>query len=73
MARPPSFRFRSGEFVMLGMHIGEKPLMLAYSIASAAYADEVEFLSIKARWSPTRCCRVGAGFWFPRAPGLRRP
>lgn len=47
--RPASFRFRSGEFVMIGLHDAEagKPLMRAYSIASPAYADELEFLSIK--------------------------
>lgn len=50
--RPPAFRFRSGEFVMLGMHDGTKPLMRAYSIVSAAYADEVEFLSIKVADGP---------------------
>jgi ferredoxin--NADP+ reductase len=45
--RPASFRFRSGEFVMIGMMQGEKPLMRAYSIASPAWSDELEFLSIK--------------------------
>lgn len=46
--RPPSLRFRSGEFVMLGLP-GEagRPLMRAYSIASPAWSDELEFLSIK--------------------------
>ena len=46
--RPPSFRFRSGEFVMIGLPGADgRPLMRAYSIASPAYADELEFLSIK--------------------------
>jgi ferredoxin/flavodoxin---NADP+ reductase len=46
--RPASFRFRSGEFVMLGLPgEGGRPLMRAYSIASPAWADEIEFLSIK--------------------------
>lgn len=45
--RPASFRFRSGEFVMIGLMDGEKPLMRAYSIASPAWSDELEFLSIK--------------------------
>jgi len=49
--RPASFRFRSGEFVMIGLP-GEgessgRPLMRAYSIASPAWSDELEFLSIK--------------------------
>lgn len=48
ITRPPSFRFRSGEFVMIGLPGGEgRPLLRAYSIASPAYADELEFLSIK--------------------------
>jgi ferredoxin--NADP+ reductase len=48
ITRPPSFRFRSGEFVMIGLPGGEgRPLLRAYSIASPAYAEELEFLSIK--------------------------
>lgn len=63
VTRPQSFRFRSGEFVMLGMDTGEKPLMRAYSIASAAYADEIEFLSIKVADGPltSRLQRVQPG------------
>jgi ferredoxin--NADP+ reductase len=48
IARPASFRFRSGEFVMIGLPIGGKPVMRAYSIASPTWADELEFFSIKA-------------------------
>jgi len=52
--RPPSLRFRSGEFVMIGL-LGDpdpktgkrKPLMRAYSIASPSWDDELEFYSIK--------------------------
>lgn len=47
ITRPPSFRFRSGEFVMIGLPGEGRPLLRAYSIASPAYADELEFLSIK--------------------------
>ena len=47
VSRPPSFRFRSGEFVMIGLPAEGKPLLRAYSIASPAHADELEFLSIK--------------------------
>jgi len=48
VTRPQSLRFRSGEFVMLGL-MGEngKPLLRAYSIASPAWDDELEFYSIK--------------------------
>src|SRR5690606_7733942 len=53
ITRPPSFRFRSGEFVMIGLPGGEgRPLLRAYSIASPSYADELEFLSIKAPDGP---------------------
>ena len=48
MTRPQSFRFRSGEFVMIGLEqAGGKPLMRAYSVASPAWDDELEFYSIK--------------------------
>jgi ferredoxin--NADP+ reductase len=45
--RDPSFRFENGHFVMLGMRVGDKPLMRAYSIASANHEEALEFLSIK--------------------------
>jgi ferredoxin--NADP+ reductase len=45
--RDPSFRFRNGEFIMIGLKIGSKPLMRAYSVASANYEDRLEFFSIK--------------------------
>ncbi len=28
--RDPSFRFRNGEFTMIGLKVGEKPLLRAY-------------------------------------------
>src|SRR3569833_1696760 len=43
----PSFRFRNGEFTMIGLKVGEKPLLRAYSVASANYEDRLEFFSIK--------------------------
>lgn len=48
LTRPQSLRFRSGEFVMIGL-IGDngKPLLRAYSIASPSWDDELEFYSIK--------------------------
>ena len=45
--RTPSFRFRSGQFVMMGLEGDGKPLLRAYSLASAHYDDELEFFSIK--------------------------
>lgn len=47
ISRPASFRFRSGEFVMIGLPGDGRPLLRAYSIASPAWSDELEFLSIK--------------------------
>ncbi|MFP4238855.1 MAG: ferredoxin--NADP reductase [Rhodosalinus sp.] len=51
--RPRSLRFRSGEFVMIGL-LGDngKPLLRAYSIASPSWADELEFYSIKVQNGP---------------------
>jgi ferredoxin/flavodoxin---NADP+ reductase len=45
--RSPTFRFRNGEFTMIGLKVGEKPLLRAYSVASANYEDTLEFFSIK--------------------------
>ncbi len=45
--RPAAFRFRSGEFVMIGLLIDGKPLYRAYSIASPSWDEELEFFSIK--------------------------
>ena len=47
ITRPASFRFRSGEFVMIGLMIDGKPLYRAYSIASPSWDEEIEFYSIK--------------------------
>ncbi|UWR20989.1 ferredoxin--NADP reductase [Sulfitobacter sp. S190] len=59
VTRPASLRFRSGEFVMIGL-MGDphpetgkqKPLLRAYSIASPAWDDELEFYSIKVQDGP---------------------
>jgi len=47
VTRPASLRFRSGEFVMIGL-MGDngKPLLRAYSIASPSWDEELEFYSI---------------------------
>lgn len=59
VTRPASLRFRSGEFVMIGLMGApdpktgkQKPLMRAYSIASPAWDDELEFYSIKVQDGP---------------------
>jgi len=45
--RSSGLRFENGQFVMIGLQVGDRPLMRAYSIASANYEDHLEFLSIK--------------------------
>ncbi|MEM8800302.1 MAG: ferredoxin--NADP reductase [Pseudomonadota bacterium] len=44
--RPRSFRFTSGEFVMLGLVVNGKPLLRAYSVASPSWDEELEFYSV---------------------------
>ena len=59
VTRPASMRFRSGEFVMIGL-MGDpnpttgkqKPLLRAYSIASPSWDEELEFYSIKVQDGP---------------------
>ena len=50
--RNPSLRFHSGHFVMIGLEVDGKPLMRAYSVASANYEEYLEFLSIKVQDGP---------------------
>jgi len=45
--RDAALRFHNGHFVMIGLEVEGKPLMRAYSIASANYEENLEFLSIK--------------------------
>ncbi|MTH63081.1 ferredoxin--NADP reductase [Paracoccus shanxieyensis] len=48
VTRPASLRFRSGEFVMIGLPGDNgKPILRAYSIASPNWDEELEFYSIK--------------------------
>jgi ferredoxin--NADP+ reductase len=50
--RDRSLRFRNGEFAMMGLEVGGKPLLRAYSMASANYEDHLEFYSIKVQQGP---------------------
>jgi len=45
--RDPAFRFVNGQFAMIGLEVAGKPLLRAYSMASANYEDDLEFFSIK--------------------------
>lgn len=59
VTRPATMRFRSGEFVMIGL-MGDpdpktgkqRPLLRAYSIASPSWDEELEFYSIKVQDGP---------------------
>ena len=50
--RGQSLRFESGHFVMVGLEVEGKPLMRAYSVASAHYEEHLEFFSIKVQDGP---------------------
>jgi len=50
--RNDGLRFRNGEFIMIGLPVNGKPLLRAYSIASANYDPELEFYSIKVQDGP---------------------
>lgn len=50
--RDKGLRFENGHFVMVGMEVEGRPLMRAYSIASANYEEELEFFSIKVQDGP---------------------
>ena len=45
--RDRGLRFENGQFVMVGLAVAERPLLRAYSIASANHEEHLEFLSIK--------------------------
>ena len=45
--RDPALRFSNGHFTMIGLMVDGKPLLRAYSVASANYEEHLEFLSIK--------------------------
>ena len=50
--RDTALRFSNGHFTMIGLRVNNKPLLRAYSIASANYEDHLEFLSIKVEEGP---------------------
>jgi ferredoxin--NADP+ reductase len=69
--RPRSFRFRSGEFVMIGLP-GERPVWRAYSIASPSWDEEIEYFSIKVPDGPLTSklqkIKVGDTLWMKKKP-----
>ena len=53
IARPKGFKFRSGEFVMIGLvDSDDKPILRAYSICSPSWSEELEFYSIIVKNGP---------------------
>ena len=50
--RDTGFRFQNGQFAMIGLEIDGRPLMRAYSMASANHEDALEFFSIKVADGP---------------------
>jgi ferredoxin/flavodoxin---NADP+ reductase len=61
--RAAGFRFASGQFVMVGLKLHDRPLLRAYSIASASHEEHLEFLSIKVPDGPltSRLKEIRAG------------
>ena len=45
--RDDGLRFENGQFVMIGLMVEQRPLLRAYSIASANWEEELQFFSIK--------------------------
>src|SRR3954452_17987924 len=50
--RDPGFRFQNGQFAMIGLEVDGRPLLRAYSMASANHEDTLEFFSIKVADGP---------------------
>src|ERR1700712_2038904 len=50
--RNSGFRFLNGQFAMIGLEIDGRPLLRAYSMASANHEDTLEFFSIKVQDGP---------------------
>jgi ferredoxin--NADP+ reductase len=50
--RDPGFRFQNGQFAMIGLEVDGRPLLRAYSMASANHEEALEFFSIKVADGP---------------------
>lgn len=61
--RDSGFRFASGQFAMVGLEVDGKPLLRAYSMASARWEDQLGFYSIKVPDGPltSRLQHIRAG------------
>ncbi|MGP1916040.1 MAG: FAD-binding oxidoreductase, partial [Candidatus Hodgkinia cicadicola] len=47
LSRPIRFKFKAGEFMMIGLIINKKPVFRAYSICTPSWSTVLEFYSIK--------------------------
>lgn len=61
--RDPGFRFENGQFVMIGLPVDGRPLLRAYSLASANHEEWLEFFSIKVPNGPltSKLCDIKKG------------
>jgi ferredoxin/flavodoxin---NADP+ reductase len=61
--RDPAFRFLNGQFTMMGLEVDGRPLLRAYSLASANHEERLEFFSIKVAEGPltSRLQRIREG------------
>src|SRR5260370_36510702 len=50
--RDSGFRFQNGQFAMIGLEVDGRPLLRAYSMASANHEEEPECFSIKGADGP---------------------
>ncbi len=50
--RDAGLRFENGQFIMIGLAVDGRPLLRAYSIASANYEEHLEFFSVKVADGP---------------------
>jgi ferredoxin--NADP+ reductase len=50
--RDAGFRFQNGQFAMIGLEVDGRPLVRAYSMASANHEEALEFFSIKVPHGP---------------------
>lgn len=70
--RDPSLRFKSGQFVMIGLEVEGKPLMRAYRVVRGHYEEHLEFYSIKVPDGPLTSClqhlEVGDNIFVSRKP-----
>src|SRR5260221_3928507 len=62
--RNSGFRFQNGQFAMIGLEVDGRPLLRAYSMASANHEDELEFFSIKVADGPltSRLQKIKEGY-----------